>query len=209
MKTQNVNVVIVGVGGQGTLLTSKILAQLAMESRHGRQGQRSARHGAARRQRDHACPHRRTRCTHRLWRPASADYLLAFEPLEAARAIILFKDGRAYDRQLRSRSPPSPCSPARPMYPGESASDEPSARKQTVEALDAFSLAAEAGSYRAVNLVLLGALSRHLPFPTEDWDAAIAVCPFRRARWTSTARRFDAGRTYTGLMYRWKRSESR
>ena len=46
---------------------------------------------------------------------------------------------------------------------------------QKVEALDAFQLASEAGSYRAVNLVLLGVLSRHLPFSPENWDAAIAA----------------------------------
>ena len=43
-----------------------------------------------------------------------------------------------------------------------------------VDALDALSLAMEAGSPKAVNIVLMGVLSKQMEFSVEDWKAAIA-----------------------------------
>ena len=45
-----------------------------------------------------------------------------------------------------------------------------------VDAMDCLTLAREAGSEKAVNLVLLGRLSRHYDIPIEHWQAAIEVC---------------------------------
>ena len=49
-----------------------------------------------------------------------------------------------------------------------------------VEAADALALALEAGRAKAVNLVLLGMLSRHLPFAEEAWKTAIGACVPRK-----------------------------
>jgi indolepyruvate ferredoxin oxidoreductase beta subunit len=45
-----------------------------------------------------------------------------------------------------------------------------------VDALDCVALAREAGSVKAVNLVLLGRLSHYFDFPEEVWQEAIASC---------------------------------
>ena len=45
-----------------------------------------------------------------------------------------------------------------------------------VDAIDALSLAEEAGSSKAVNLVLMGRLSRYFDFPEEAWQEAIEAC---------------------------------
>ena len=42
-----------------------------------------------------------------------------------------------------------------------------------VELMDALSLAVDSGTAKAVNVVLIGAMARHLPFAREDWQAAI------------------------------------
>ena len=193
MKTVNVNIVIVGVGGQGTLLTSKILAQLAMEEQFGVKV--SEVHGMAQRGGSVITHVRIGETVHApLVASGNADYLLAFEPLEAARAIsYLKKDGTLIVNSQRI-APITVLSGAAgyPEQPHRKAVTE----TQPVEEMDAFALATEAGSYRAVNLVLLGALSRHLPFTAEDWDAAIASCvPPRTLEVNRKA--FQAGRNYT------------
>ena len=55
-------------------------------------------------------------------------------------------------------------------YPG----DEPKGCKTVL--LDALDLAEVAGSARAVNIVLLGVLSRYMEWPQEKWESAIAAC---------------------------------
>ena len=45
-----------------------------------------------------------------------------------------------------------------------------------MECADALGIAVECGSQKALNLVLLGMLSRHLPFAVEAWEEAIAAC---------------------------------
>jgi len=47
---------------------------------------------------------------------------------------------------------------------------------QKVECADALGIAAECGSQKALNLVLLGMLSRHLSFSEEAWKTSIAAC---------------------------------
>jgi len=193
MKMENVNIVIVGVGGQGTLLTSKILAQLAMEEHIGVKV--SEVHGMAQRGGSVITHVRIGEQVHApLVASGSADYLLAFEPLEAARAIsYLKKDGiLIVNSQL---IPPITVLSGAAEYP-EAPHQKAVNQTQAVEELDAFTLAVEAGSYRAVNLVLLGVLSRHLPFTMEDWDAAIASSvPPRTLEVNRKA--FRAGRNYT------------
>ena len=62
-----------------------------------------------------------------------------------------------------------------------------------IDAIDALSLAEEAGSAKAVNLVLLGRLSKYFDFPVEDWLSAIEVSvPPKFLEMNKTA--FDLGR---------------
>lgn len=192
MKMQDVNIVIVGVGGQGTLLTSKILAQVAITESMGVKV--SEVHGMAQRGGSVITHVRIGEDVHApLVAAVSADYLLAFEPLEAARAISYLKKNGILIVNSQQISPITVLSGA-VAYP-ENPHLEAVNDTQTIEPLDAFSLAVEAGSYRAVNIVLLGVLSRHLPFTLEDWHAAIASCvPPRTLEVNLKA--FGAGRKY-------------
>ncbi|MBN1778275.1 MAG: indolepyruvate oxidoreductase subunit beta [Clostridiales bacterium] len=167
------NIVIVGVGGQGTLLTSKILAQLAKAQ--GYNVKVSEVHGMAQRGGSVITHVRIGAQVHApLVAAGSADYLLAFEPLEAARAVsYLQPDGKLI--VSTQRIPPMPVLSGTATYPEEPYQALLCA-SQAVEALDAYAIAVEAGSYRAVNLVLLGVLSRHMEFPEEAWIDAIAAC---------------------------------
>ncbi len=194
MKIQALNIVIVGVGGQGTLLTSKILGQLAMTEKLGVKV--SEVHGMAQRG-GSVITH--VRIGDEVYAPlvssGSADYLLAFEPLEAARAASFLKNDGLLIVNSQRISPITVLSGAvsYPDNPHEQAVKE----TQKMEALDAFALAVAAGSHRAVNLVLLGVLSRHLPFAKEDWEHSISLCVPPRTLETNL-KAFQAGRDYNG-----------
>jgi len=167
------NIVIVGVGGQGTLLTSKILAQLAKEQKYNVKV--SEVHGMAQRGGSVITHVRIGEQVHApLVAAGSADYLLAFEPLEAARALPYLKpDGKLI--VSTQRISPMPVLSGAVKYPREPYQSLLGA-SQSVQALDAYTLAVEAGSHKAVNIVLLGVLSRHLEFPEEAWTDAITAC---------------------------------
>ena len=193
MKIGNINIVIVGVGGQGTLLTSKILGQLAMKQDLGVKV--SEVHGMAQRGGSVITHVRIGEPVHApLVSAENADYLLAFEPLEAARAGSFLKEGGLLIVNTQQISP-MPVLTGAAIYP-----EDPHMRMiketQQVEALDAFVLAVEAGSHRAVNMVLLGVLSKHLPFLQEDWTDSIALCVPPRTLETNL-KAFQSGREYT------------
>lgn len=192
MRIQDLNIVIVGVGGQGTLLTSKILAHIAIKKNFGIKV--SELHGMAQRG-GSVITH--VRIGEQVYSPlvasGSADYLLAFEPLEAARSVSYLKTDGVLIVNTQRISPITVLSGA-VIYP-ESPHLQSVSDTQTVESLDAFSMAVEAGSYQAVNLVLLGVLSRHLPYTQEDWVDAIASSVPPRTLETNR-KAFDAGRNY-------------
>ncbi|MBE0601006.1 MAG: indolepyruvate oxidoreductase subunit beta [Firmicutes bacterium] len=190
MKSFCLNIVIVGVGGQGSLLTSKILAELAKAQNLAVKV--SEVHGMAQRG-GSVITHVRFGCEVFAPLVASGDaaYLLAFEPLEAARSLSYLKpDGQLIVSSQRI-SPMTVLSGAA-TYPQEPYQALLGA-SQTVEALDAHQLAVEAGSFKAVNIVLLGVLSKHLDFTEHDWINAITACvPARTLETNLNA--FKAGR---------------
>ena len=194
MKIKALDIVIVGVGGQGTLLTSKILGQLAMTEKLGVKV--SEVHGMAQRG-GSVITH--VRIGGEVYAPlvssGSADYLLAFEPLEAARAAFFLKEDGLLIVNSQRISPITVLSGAvtYPDNPHEQAVKD----RQKIEELDAFALAVAAGSHRAVNLVLLGVLSKYLPFTQEDWEHSIALCVPPRTLQTNL-KAFQAGRDYNG-----------
>ena len=166
------DLVIVGVGGQGTLLASKILGHIALEE--GCDVKVSEVHGMAQRG-GSVITH--VRVGERVHAPlvsmGSADYLLAFEELEAARAISFLKPGGCLITSSQ-RIPPMPVITGAAKYP-----EEPLCASEDVcrvKKLDALTMAEKCGSFRAVNLVLLGALSRQLPWEKEVWHKAIEAC---------------------------------
>ena len=173
MKEKCLNIVIVGVGGQGSLLTSKILAEIARAENL--VVKVSEVHGMAQRG-GNVITH--VRFGQEVFAPlvssGDADYLLAFEPLEAARSLSYLKpDGKLI--VSTQRISPMPVLTGAAKYPEEPYQALLGA-SQAVQALDAHAQAVEAGSFKAVNIVLLGVLSRYLDFTEQDWTDAITAC---------------------------------
>ena len=165
------DLVIVGVGGQGTLLASKILGRLALEEGCGVKV--SEVHGMSQRG-GSVITH--VRVGDEVYSPivaaGEADYLLSFEQLEAARAASFLKEGGVAIVNTQVIWP-MPVITGAMQYP-----ENPLTvlEGRTVECADALGIAVECGSQKALNLVLLGMLSRHLPFEAEKWQEAIAAC---------------------------------
>ena len=168
------NFVLVGVGGQGTLLASNILAEVGLAA--GFDVKKSEVHGMAQRGGSVA--------SHVRWHPekvysplvglGEADILLSFEKLEALRfAEVVRRGGTAVVNDMAVV--PVTVSSGTAVYPG----DEHLVR--VFASLDADlvmvpgeRLAQEAGNVKAANVVLLGAVSRLLPLPEEVWWECLA-----------------------------------
>jgi indolepyruvate ferredoxin oxidoreductase beta subunit len=164
------NVIISGVGGQGTILASKVLAEVAMRS--GRDVKQSEVHGMSQRGGNVVSMVRFGDKVHSpLITRGEADILLAFEEMEGLRyAGWLRPGGRALIS--RQRINPSPVNAGLAKYPSEI-----DAKILTVCPgaiwVDAFDIAQDLGNVRVANVVLLGALSASLDFPAEAWDQAL------------------------------------
>lgn len=190
MKTTSFNLVIVGVGGQGTLLASKILGRLALDAGMGVKV--SEVHGMSQRGGSVITHVRVGEAVHSpLVGLAGADYLLSFEALEGARAAGYLKPDGVLIVNTQRISPMSVITGAA-QYP-ENPLSGPELQGIKVEPLDALRLAEEAGSPKAVNLVLLGKLSGYLPFSDQAWQQAIAVSVPRKTL-DVNVRAFESGR---------------
>ena len=160
------NIMIVGVGGQGTLLTSRILGGLALSA--GYDVKLSEVHGMAQRGGSVVTYVRYgENVAEPIVEEGCADVLIAFERLEAKRyAHFLKKDGVIIVND--QRIDPMPVITGAAEYP----SDLVKKLKESgakVDALDCLSLAEEAGSAKAVNIVLLGRLSHDFDLPEDAW----------------------------------------
>ena len=168
MKTKNL--MIVGVGGQGSLLASKLLGRLLCEE--GYDVKVSEVHGMSQRGGSVVTY---VRFGDKVYSPlveeGEADFIVSFEKLEGARyAPYLAKDGVLVVNT--QEIDPMPVIIGKAAYP-EAVLDELSAKGAKVDAIDALALAKEAGSSKAVNIVLLGRLARYFDIPEEKWIAAI------------------------------------
>ena len=162
------DIIIVGVGGQGILLTSKILGYLALKM--GDDVKVSEVHGMSQRG-GSVITHVRIgeNVASPLVTPGEADLVIAFEWLEALRSeFYLRKDGTMIANTHRML--PMPVIMGKAEYPAQEITEHP------LYALDAQEIAERCGSVRAVNIVLLGVLSRLLSWPEEAYEDAIAAC---------------------------------
>lgn len=169
-KDTAVNILIAGVGGQGTVLASKILGQVAMMA--GFDVKQSEIHGMSQRG-GSVVTH--VRFGKKIYSPlvaaGNADVIMAFEELEALRYLpYLKKDGLLIVNQQKML--PMPVIAGNADYP-EDVVEEVTALGVKVKAAAASALAMEQGDARAANVVLLGILARHLDFPMELWQEAI------------------------------------
>ncbi len=168
MKTTSV--MIVGVGGQGSLLASKLLGRLLVDE--GYDVKVSEVHGMSQRGGSVVTY---VRFGNKVYSPivtdGEADVIIAFEKLEAARyARYLKKDGRIIVNT--QQIDPMPVIIGAAEYPVH-VLDELTAKGVQIDALDALSLAEEAGSSKAVNIVLMGKAAKQFNIPYESWIAAI------------------------------------
>ena len=168
MKT--VSVMIVGVGGQGSLLASKLLGRLLVDE--GYDVKVSEVHGMSQRGGSVVTY---VRFGDKVYSPiitdGEADIIISFEKLEAGRyANYLKKDGKIVVNT--QQIDPMPVIIGAAEYP-ENILDELTAKGVSIDALDALSLANEAGSSKAVNIVLMGKASKYFDIPYEKWITAI------------------------------------
>ncbi|MDD3833226.1 MAG: indolepyruvate oxidoreductase subunit beta [Oscillospiraceae bacterium] len=160
------NIMIVGVGGQGTLLASKLMGKVFVEK--GFDVKVSEVHGMSQRGGSVVTY---VRYGEKVYSPViergEADIIIAFEQLEAARWLpylkpdgILISDNQKID--------PMPVITGNSAYPDKIL---PSIREKGVQVIeiDAVALATAAGSIRATNVVLLGVAAHFLGFDKEVW----------------------------------------
>lgn len=167
------NIMIVGVGGQGTLLASKILGQLFLMKDF--DVKVSEVHGMSQRGGSVVTY---VRYGKKVYSPivdkGEADYIVSFEILEAARwAKYLSANGVIVTNTQEIN--PMPVVMGAATYPKDIVK-KLEALGHKVDSFDALTLAKVAGSSKCVNLVLLGHLSNHFDFTDEEWTRAIETC---------------------------------
>ena len=164
------NIVIAGVGGQGTLLASKILGQCALNL--GYDVKVSEVHGMSQRGGSVVTYVRfGDQVASPLIEDGQADILLAFEQLECLRWLPVLKpDGVAV--MSEQKIPPMPVVSGAEQYPGDIAG---TIRKEGVKLFtcDALKIAEELGNLKAVNVVLIGLLAKQSGIPKEEFLKAI------------------------------------
>jgi indolepyruvate ferredoxin oxidoreductase beta subunit len=161
---------LAGVGGQGVLLASEVLAETAALA--GLAVKKSEVHGMAQRG-GSVVSHLRfgPEVFSPLIPAGEADFLVSFEELEALRYLPHLRAG-ALALVNRQRILHLPVSTGRLAYPADVAGIL--ARAGVRHAfIDGVGLAREAGNERAVNAVVIGGLANHLPFGADLWEEAL------------------------------------
>ena len=164
------NILMAGVGGQGTLLASEILSEVLMQA--GYDVKKAEVHGMAQRG-GSVVSH--VRFGQKVFSPiipeGEADVLFGFELLETYRYLPLVKKtGTVVVNNLRI-APPS-VALGKAEYPQDIAK-KLSERVDNVRVVEGLELAEQAGNSKTINTVLLGALSNTLEPSYEQWIAAI------------------------------------
>lgn len=167
--TETKNIMIVGVGGQGTLLTSRILGGLAMEA--GFDVKISEVHGMAQRGGSVVTYVRYgERVAEPVVEEGQADVLIAFERLEALRyAHFLKKDGVLIVND--QRIDPMTVVTGAAQYP-ENIIEELGKKYRSVS-LNAMEEALKLGNSKVFNTVILGVAAKNMEFDKETWIRVI------------------------------------
>ena len=168
---ETVNIMIVGVGGQGSLLASKMLGHLLVNA--GYDVKVSEVHGMSQRGGSVVTY---VRFGDKVYSPiidkGEADFIVSFELLEAARWIEYLKPTGQIVTNTQQMEP-MPVIAGLAKYP-EDLVDKMRAKGIKVDAMDCLALADQAGSSKAVNMVLMGRLSHYFPnIPAEAWQASL------------------------------------
>ncbi len=164
---------IVGVGGQGTLLASRIIGAVLLEG--GYDVKVSEVHGMSQRGGSVVTY---VKYGDKVYSPViekgEADLILSFEELEAARWLPYLKQGGRLVLNTQ-RINPMPVITGAAEYP-ENITEKLKKTGADITAVDALKIAEEAGSAKAVNVALLGVLSGSTEFGEDVWMKAIEKC---------------------------------
>ena len=170
-QTDTTNILLVGVGGQGIILASEILCETAMLA--GYDVKKSEVHGMSQRG---GAVNSHVRFGKKIFSPliptGQAQFLVAMEKLEALRwehylepgGVIVVNDFRL---------DPLAVSNGKVSYAEDVIERLRAGNRRTVIAADCAAKAVEAGDIRSMNTVILGMLSKCLPFKLEHWQAAL------------------------------------
>ena len=175
-KIETKSVLLVGVGGQGTILASKVLTSGLIAA--GYDVKMSEVHGMSQRG---GTVTTQVRFGSKVWSPligeGEADVLVSFETMEAMRCLSFLKPGGKV--VVNTYEMPSlPVLSGECEYP-DGIIDELKKRADTL-AIDAVKVATEQGMPRGMNVVLLGALIASLGVDDVDWAAALKGCVKRQ-----------------------------
>ena len=164
------NIMIVGVGGQGSLLASKMLGSLLLAEDY--DVKVSEVHGMSQRGGSVVTYVRYgSKVSSPVIDKGEADYIVSFELMEAARWLpYLRQDGQIVTNT--QQIDPMPVITGAAEYP-EGLVEKLRKTGAKVDAIDCVKLAEEAGSVKAVNMVLMGRLSHYFDLPEEAWMAAM------------------------------------
>lgn len=191
-----VNILIVGVGGQGVIAASEIICDAAL--RAGLEAKKSEVHGMSQRG-GVVTSHVRvgTNLTTPLISDGDADIILAFELAEALRWMHLVKPGGAIIVNDQKIVPPIAFTLGL-KYPDDSAFEKLNDKQIRLIKLDAVSWASELGDPRFVNTLLTGLLSalHEMKIISEDcWIAAIRE-QFATRKMEENVKAFEEGQKY-------------
>lgn len=167
------SIMLVGVGGQGTLLASRILGNVLLAQ--GYDVKVSEVHGMSQRGGSVVTY---IKYGEKVYSPViekgEADLIVSFEELEAARWLPYLKKGGRIITNTQQINP-MPVIIGAASYP-ENILDKIRSAGAELTAIDALALAEEAGSSRAVNVVLMGVLSKSMGLSNEVWQSALEQC---------------------------------
>ena len=163
------NIMIVGVGGQGTLLASRVLGNTVINEGH--DVKISEVHGMSQRGGSVVTYVKYGDKVHSpIIDKGEADVILAFELLEAYRALPFLKKGGKIivnNQQID----PMPVITGAAKYPENVA--QKLQKMADVTVVDALSFAMEAGNIKAVNIVLIGVMAKSSDIPYDCWIETI------------------------------------
>lgn len=164
------SVLIVGVGGQGTLLASRLLGNAMLRAGH--DVKVSEVHGMSQRGGSVVTY---VRYGEEVYSPiieeGGADYILAFEQLEAARFLPWLKPGGTMIVNSQTIDP-MPVITGAAVYP-QGLLEKLKEKGAAVVSADALALAEQAGSVKAVNVVLIGVMAKQMELTKEAWVETI------------------------------------
>ena len=167
------SVMIVGVGGQGSLLASRLLGNVLLAQ--GYDVKVSEVHGMSQRGGSVVTY---VKYGDKVYSPViekgEADAVISFELLEAARCLPYLKKGGHLITSTQQIDP-MPVITGKAEYPTDLV-DKIKAAGADIVAVDALSLAEQAGTAKASNVVLMGVLASRMDYPEELWQKALEQC---------------------------------